>query len=229
MRLASCEVRPMKQIALTLCLVLAGASSAQAEMQRCAAVAAFSARDGAVTRTVSTFGEALVFDGGLRLNTDGAPNSYHPYGTAQGAKNTICNAIGVTPTEGPYAGQYITAIAPTTMTGRERCQPILNHFYASRDAGWAILPSATIRWFAIAMKPTEGNYGPCIQTEGQYAGFFVSTTALNTGVTDDVCDPAYWVDSNTIPYITLPSNNRDFANRDARPGDLALMHRRVGD
>jgi hypothetical protein len=191
----------------------------------CGTSAGFTLPDRGRTRDVRSVGQALAFTSGLRVNTDGAPNSYHPEGTSKGALNTICNAIAITPRSGPFAGQRITALSPTSLTGRERCRMILDVFSKSMNAAFAIPPDAEIDWFAIASRaPQDGKYRPCIQQAGPFTGFFVAQTSRAADPTKDICDPAHWISSTDIPYITLPGNR--LRSKGVTPGDLALVHRR---
>jgi hypothetical protein len=117
----------------------------------CGTSAGFSLPDRGQQRPVRKQGSALLFTSGMRVNTDGAANSYHPQGTSAGALNTICNGIAVKPRSGPYAGVRISATKPASLSGTERCRKILDIFRTSRDAQWAIA-DADIDWFAIAME-----------------------------------------------------------------------------
>ncbi len=121
----------------------------------------------------------------------------------------------------------ISAKKPTSLSGPERCQKILDVFRASRDANWAI-GNADVDWFAIAMEgpPQNGRYRPCIQRAGPFQGFFVAQTSRAADPSKPVCDPAHWISSTGIPYITLPGSR--LAPHGVRVGDLALVHRRVG-
>jgi hypothetical protein len=186
--------------------------------------------DGATIRTIRQTPTFLSFRSGLRVNTDGAANSYHPIGKSKGALNTICNGIAVYPVSGPYKGQRVSSIAPTNLSGDERCQIILDIFRESLNANYAIPKSGTIDWYALAMEPgapPTGFYRPCIQNNGQFRGFFVAQTAKSGDPNKPVCDPAHWLSSTEIPYITLPKGSKAFADAKAGLGDLALMHRRV--
>jgi hypothetical protein len=161
------------------------------------------------------------------VNTDGAANSYHPDGRPAGALNTLCNGIAVTPRAGRFAGKRISATKPSSLIGSERCQMILDAFRASKAQDYKI-GDADIDWFAIAHdSPLDGHYRPCIQASGAFAGYFVAQTARPADPSKGVCDPAHWISSTAIPYITLPGSN--LSSRGVRPGDLALVHRRVGD
>ena len=193
----------------------------------CGTGAGFSLPDHGQQRPVRKLGGALVFTSGLRVNTDGAANSYHPEGRPAGALNTICNGIAVTPRSGPHRGVRISATKPAGLTGQQRCQAILDAFRESRDAGYKIV-GADIDWFSIAMEgpPQNGRYRPCIQQAGPFRGFFVAQTSRAADPDKPLCDPAHWISSTAIPYITLPGQR--LASRGVTPGDLALVHRRVG-
>jgi hypothetical protein len=112
------------------------------------------------------------------------------------------------------------------MNSDARCQMLLDAFRASRDADYAPRPGVTIDWFALALDP-ERPGKPCIQKAGQpHPGFFVAQTAIPADPRKSVCDPAHWVDSNAVPYVTLPGDR--LFRHGVRKGDLALVHRRVG-
>jgi hypothetical protein len=206
-------------------LALIGRAVAQ---PTCGTDAGIILRDQGKDKPVRRLGDALVFTSGLRVNTDGAANSYHPLGREKGALNTLCNGLAVTPKTGPFAGQRITAIAPSSISGKERCQMILDIFRRSMAADFAIPANAEIHWFAIATRaPADGKYRPCIQQSGPFAGFFVAQTSRAADSRKDVCDPARWISSTAIPYVTLPGNRLREAG--VTPGDLALVHRRRAD
>lgn len=193
----------------------------------CGTGAGFSLPDHGQQRPVRRLDGALLFTSGMRVNTDGAANSYHPVGTSAGALNTICNGIAVTPRSGPFADVRISATRPSSLSGPQRCQRILDVFRESRDSGWRI-GNADIDWFAIAMEgpPQGGRYRPCIQQSGPFQGFFVAQTSRAADPNKPVCDPAHWISSTGIAYITLPGSR--LAPHGVRVGDLALVHRRIG-
>lgn len=216
--------RPTRWIAMLVAAVACPLASVHAA---CGTGAGYSLPDGGQQRPVRKLGGALLFTSGMRVNTDGAANSYHPVGTSAGALNTICNGIAVTPRAGPFAGVRISAKRPATLTGPQRCQKILDAFRASRDSGWRI-GDADIDWFAIAMEgsPQNGRYRPCIQQAGAFRGFFVAQTSRAADPAKPVCDPRHWISSTAIPYVTLPGSR--LAPHGVRVGDLALVHRRIG-
>lgn len=177
-------------------------------------------------RELRKLGPALVFTSGLRVNTDGASNSYHPGGTAKGALNTICNGIAITPKTGPHAGQKIVARTPTSISGKERCRLMRDAVARSEAQDFAPLADTKIDWFALAVEPNGPREGrPCIQKSGEHAGFFVAQTAFAADPAKTVCDPAHWVSATAIPYVTRPGSQ--LTPHGVKKGDLALVHRRV--
>ena len=214
--------------ALSLSLAASLAASPLPAETVCGRDAGFRLSDAGTSREVRAVSGALLFVSGLRVNTDGAANSYHPVGRSAGALNTICNGIAVTPATGQWAGRRVSAKAPAALTGKERCQIILDIFRASRDGGYAIPAAGTIDWYAIASRPIkDGRYRPCIQEGGRFNGFFVAQTAHPADPSKDVCDPARWISSTAVPYITLPGQR--LAAHGVTAGDLALVHRRIGE
>jgi Fungal chitosanase of glycosyl hydrolase group 75 len=211
-------------IAAAVFAVIGGAAA----QPTCGTDAGIVLRDRGKDKPVRRVGDAVVFTSGLRVNTDGAANSYHPLGTEKGALNTLCNGIAITPKTGRFAGQRITAIEPASISGKERCQMILDVFRRSMAADFTIPPDAEIQWFAIATRPPErGKYRPCIQQSGPFVGFFVAQTSRAADSSKDVCDPSHWISSTEIPYVTLPGSRLRAVG--VTPGDLALVHRRLAD
>jgi len=216
----------MKELRLaTLAGILSLVAPAYAQPS-CGVDARFSLPDGAAQRPVRRLGEALVFTSQLRVNADGAANTYHPLGRRLGgALDSLCNGLAVTPHSGPFANQriFVSSDMPQDIQDRN-CQMILDAFRSSRAAGYAIQPDATLHWFGIATEPTSTNYHPCIQSTGRYAGFFVSQTARPADPNAPVCSPAHWYSSTEIPYVTIPGNRLDAQG--VQVGDLALVYRR---
>jgi hypothetical protein len=75
-------------------------------------------------------------------------------------------------------------------------------------------------WWGIA---TDSSGNPYVQQSGTFAGYYVSTTALEDGGAES--DPAHWVDSSTVPYISLPTNpDHKHPRNPAKVGDLAAVY-----
>ncbi len=72
-------------------------------------------------------------------------------------------------------------------------------------------------WWALV---TDDDGDPVIQRDFDPApGYFVSTTALEDFSVSDIRDPDRYVDSTTIPYISLPPQALRFAHL----GDIAMV------
>lgn len=187
--------------------------------------------DGKEQRKVHHTKEFIYYRSGLRVNTDGAPNSYHPLGRREGgALNSICNGIAVRPTGGAYQGQRVSALSPSGMTMQQRCQTILDVFRAAAASDYSDFSAGTIDWYAIAIEQNNqsGRKGrPCIQKDGPHKGYFVAQTAFQANPRLDTCDVDRWLNSSVIPYITLPRGSQVFQSSGVRLGDIALVHRLV--
>lgn len=78
-------------------------------------------------------------------------------------------------------------------------------------------------WWALVTDTGEPSGTPLIQQAGDpNPGFYISATALQDH-TRPTRDPKRYVNSNTIPYLVLPSNQRE----GARLGDLGFTVNRV--
>lgn len=211
-------------------MLLSTALVTQGTQAACPATPLVTVKDGATQRLIRKGPGFVQWRAGLRVNTDGAPNSYHPIGTEAGALSSICNGIAVMPNAGPYAGKRVTAKASTKAESNARCQIILDIFRASLKAGYAVPATGKIDWYAIAQDPKaakDGKYHPCVQADGPFKDFFVSTTALVADNSKSDCDPAHWVDSTRIPYVTLPAKVPQLTAAGVEKGNLALVHRQT--
>jgi hypothetical protein len=189
--------------ALFACL---GSAAAQAQTT-CGATGSFqhvTRHDG--TRTVRTAPGALLFPATLAVNTDGAPNSYHPddpMGRTR-ALNTICNAGYA------FVGRRLDY---------RHCRALVAAFNQSRASNWS---RPRMQFYAIATR----NGRPCVIRGGEYAGYFVSTTSLTADPSKDVCDPARWLDSNRVPFAIYPGH-RNFTARGVDTGDIVVIRNRA--
>lgn len=78
-------------------------------------------------------------------------------------------------------------------------------------------------WWALVTDTGDPSGTPLIQQAGDPSpGFYISATALEDR-TKPTRDPKRYVDSNTIPYLVLPSNQRG----GARLGDLGFAVNRA--
>ncbi|MEM8588012.1 MAG: hypothetical protein AAGG65_08120 [Pseudomonadota bacterium] len=159
-----------------------------------------------------TLDGALLFEAPLAINTDGAPNSYHPRGRPAGALNTVCNGVNI----------YVPPDYRERVDYRQ-CSRLIALFNQARDAQWLGEGVPRVDWYGIA-SVGEGEperYLPCIVEEGPYAGYFVSTTALLADASADRCSQERYVNSLTVPAYVVPGRS-DFGRFGARIGDVGV-------
>lgn len=157
--------------------------------------------------------DVIVFRTSLRVNTDGAPNSYSPSdltGTTN-AINNICNGVSVRDSKGEPLG----------------CSSIRSVFAAFRDSGWREPAGYSIRWQnVIAPRRVGDRTIPCVFESGPYKGFFGSLTTLRNGLSGDAageCLVNDQVDHRTIPAMVLPGGDNALRRLGARIGDLVVV------
>jgi hypothetical protein len=143
--------------------------------------------------------KAVVFASQLHVNTDGAPDSYHPDDIGI---THICNGVSVGP----------------NCSWKAECLPEFNRAKAEGFTG-----PTKICFFAIA---TDGQGRPIIQDpDDPKPGYFVSTTALQQpGI--DKRTPQAQLDSNAVPFIVIPSSWHKGGTPGVKLGDFAVVVRR---
>ena len=151
-----------------------------------------------VSRPGAPAHKVIFFRTSLRVNTDGAPNSYHPQdlsGTVK-AINSICNAMSV-----KRNGQ------------RLNCQskiPVIRQFIADNFKAPA---GTSISWDNVIAptKDANGRKIPCVFKSGEFAGYFGSLTSLKNGLTGQAageCEHLNQLDQRIIPAFVLPEIGR---------------------
>ena len=142
---------------------------------------------------------ALVFSSQMQVNTDGAPDSYHPDDIGI---THICNGVSV----------------GGSCTWKANCLTDFNRAKAEGFNG-----PTKICFFAMATQQTGK---PILQGPNDpKPGYFVSTTALQqSGV--DKKTPQAQLDSNQIPFIVIPGNWQQSAAPGVKLGDFALVLRK---
>lgn len=174
----------------------------------CAEAAAFTHKLERGSATVTRLaGVALKFRSALAINTDGAPNAYHIEGRPAGALNTLCNA-----------GRALSA-ASGMYEGYKNCDLFLEDVEAAQQDGWH--GSTKILWHGIVTKDAT-RHEPVVQTSGEYAGYFVSSTSLqNKAFKQD--DQRRYLDSRMVPFLVLPRSSAFQSKGGADLGDLAFV------
>jgi hypothetical protein len=134
----------------------------------------------------------------MHVNTDGAPNSYHP--DNKGITH-LCNGISI----------------GASCTWKANCLADFNRARAEGFRG-----PTKICFFAMA---TDASGRPIVQGASDPApGFYVSTTAFQQpGAAPRT--PQAQLDSNQIPFIVIPSSWSSSRYRGVRLGDFALVYR----
>lgn len=157
---------------------------------------------GAVQIFRDTNANAIAFTSQMQVNTDGAPDSYHPNNIGI---THICNGVSV----GPHC------------TWKANCLAEFNQAKAEGFRG-----PTRICFFAMASDP---NGLPVIQDNGDpQPGYFVSTTALKQPG-EKVRTPRAQLDSNTVPFAVIPGHWQATRRPGPRLGDFGFAYRRSTD
>lgn len=173
-----------------------------------------------VTRPGDTSGanKVIFFKTSLRVNTDGAPNSYHPQdltGT-QRAINNICNGVGV------------YRIGSNGRRIKLPCQEARRIFARFRDSNWRVPPGHRINWQSVIAPLTEdGRIVPCVFQNGDFRGYFGSLTSLKNGLTGadgGECGNKNQLDQRFIPAFVLPGGQNVVRAFGADVGDLLVAY-----
>ena len=142
---------------------------------------------------------AIAFASQMQVNTDGAPDSYHPDDIGI---THICNGVSV--------GQ--------SCTWKADC---LADFRKAKAENFRGPPK--ICFFAMA---TNAQGLPIIQGDADpKPGYFVSTTALKQPG-ENVRTPQAQLDSNTVPFGVIPGTWQTSGKPGPRLGDFGVAYRR---
>lgn len=153
-----------------------------------------------IFRDAST--NAIAFASQMQVNTDGAPDSYHPDDIGI---THICNGVSVGP----------------SCTWKAQC---LSEFRQAKSESFR--GSTKICFFAMA---TDNRGVPIIQGDSDpKPGYFVSTTALHQPG-ENPRTPQAQLDSNTVPFAVIPGNWQSSGKPGPRLGDFGIAWRRSND
>jgi hypothetical protein len=142
---------------------------------------------------------AVAFASQMQVNTDGAPDSYHPDDIGI---THICNAVSVGPSR----------------TWKAQCLPEFRQADAEGFRG-----PTRICFFAMA---TDASGAPLIQgTTDPKPGYFVSTTSLKQPGQSSRT-PQAQLDSNTVPFAVIPTTWQRSGQPGPRLGDFGVAYRR---
>ncbi|GEM_PF-6470987 len=164
------------------------------------------------TRTVIYDGKgAIAFKANYAVNTDGAPNSYHPddlYGGKGLAINTICNG----------ANAYSAA---GEKFGPAQCSQLVDTYKTAKAQNWTQEGGARMRFYGVATHD-QAQAVPCLNKTGKYAGFFVSTTSMVADSSFGTCEQERYLDSLETNFIIRPGGKK-FRNIGMGLKDLAVV------
>jgi hypothetical protein len=167
-----------------------------------------------VSRPGAPTHKVIFFSTSLRVNTDGAPNSYHPQDLSGSVKaiNNICNAVTV-----KRNGQKLKKCSTEKI-------PVITQFVANNFRE----PAGTkITWQNViaATKDATGRKIPCVFKSGEFAGYFGSLTSLKNGLTGQAageCEHLNQLDQRIIPAFVLPGGDNIVTSLGAGVGDLLV-------
>jgi hypothetical protein len=183
----------------------------------------------------------IIYKTSLRLNTDGAPKSYHPRDLRADslALNLIINGMAVyrksdgfcisIPDKGiiDYHEKYKdTKKRPSDFTKEEKIQMIRRAYKVIEDfiANDYNQPSEyEIFWKSVFVNK-DGR--PCIFSSGENKGYFASMTAVDNGNIKDKgeCDCNYYLDATKIPAIVLPKGKNALSLLGAKKENLVIAY-----
>jgi hypothetical protein len=152
-----------------------------------------------------------VYRAPLAVNTDGAPNSYHPedFLGARLAINRIDNGIGIRRAN----GQALSVQEKRQVFEMWRTSP-----------NWTVPEGYRINWGNVIAATSTGT--PCVFQSGPQAGYFGSLTALKNGLSGAAageCQVNDQLDQRVIPAIVLRGGaSNPLTGFGARTGDLVL-------
>lgn len=157
-------------------------------------------------------GSALaIFKAPMAVNTDGAPNSYHPDDPLGKtiATNRYDNGIAIRRTD----KQATTRAERDKVFGEWRASPT-----------WAVPEGYTISWKNVIAADPSGY--PCVFQSGEHKGYFGSLTALGNGLSGAAlgeCRVNNQLDQRFIPAIVLRGGAANpLSTYGAKAGDLVV-------
>ncbi|MDX6694841.1 MAG: hypothetical protein QOF02_2444 [Blastocatellia bacterium] len=155
----------------------------------------------------------VLFQTRLRINTDGAPNSYHPFDLRGSVKaiNNICNAISV---------------RLLSNNQKQPCAKAIEVFQNFRDNNWKVPAGYKITWSNVLAARVEGDRKiPCVFKSGEFKGYLGSLTRLENDLPAqerNECEANNQLDQRFIPALVLVSGVTPVSEFGAGVGDLLV-------
>ena len=215
----------LKHVLLTLIAMLFAASLVQAQEFRVTESKVFRPQGKKVLllkQTEPADGQAadgrkiILFQTNLRVNTDGAPLSYHPQDPRGRTKalNNVCNGVAIKRV-GENKNLCLTAFGEA-----------IRVFEKWRDSNFQTVPAGfRITWQNVFAAVNEnGKDVPCVFKAGEFKGYFGSLTALKNDLTANKgeCDVNDQVNPMTVPALVLAGGQHAVKEFGAKVGDLLI-------
>ncbi len=162
----------------------------------------------------------ILFQTMLRVNTDGAATSYHPFDPLGRVKalNNVCNAIAV----------RRSGSSANLCLNRATFSEAIRVFERFRDNDWTVPAGFRITWENVLPARIEnGRKIPCVFQSGEFKGYFGSLTALTNGlppVERGECEGDNQINSLKIPALVLVGGSNPVKDFGARVGDLLVAY-----
>lgn len=208
---------PAAALALLLCASFAGAQNFKLSQTGVFAPTGVPAKKVLLLKDAASQKQIILFQTGLRVNTDGSPMSYHPQDPRgkEKALNNVCNAIAV-----KKAGDNRFC--------RTHFSEAIGVFEKWRDSDYKTVPDGfRITWQNVLPETKrDGRVVPCVFESGPFRGYFGSMTALKNGLTGDKgeCDQDDQVNPIAVPALVLVGGANVVKNFGAAVGDLLVAY-----
>lgn len=192
-------------------------------------------------KNINNTKKLIIYKTSLRLNTDGAPKSYHPNdlradslaynliinGMAVYRKSdSFCISIPEKEIEDYHIKYRQTKKRPTDFTQEEKKQMIRTAYkiIAEFIANNYRQPNDyEVFWESVFVNKNEI---PCIFSTGDNKGYYASKTAVNNGLLQDKgdCDCNYYLDATKIPAMVLPKGENALYSFGAQTENLVIAY-----
>lgn len=211
----------LRHVSVAALATLLCASSAGAQNFRVSRTAIFAPQGKRVLllRDAASEKRVILFQTGLRINTDGSPMSYHPQDPRgrELALNNVCNAIAV---------RRVGASANLCLT---RFGEAIGVFERWRDTGYRTVPAGfRITWQnVLPAVEAGGTTVPCVFQSGPFKGYFGSLTALKNALPRGArgeCEIDNQVNPLAVPALVLVGGTNVVRDFGARVGDLLVAY-----
>jgi hypothetical protein len=185
--------------------------------------------------------KVIIYKTSLRLNTDGAPKSYHPKDLRADslALNLIINGMAVYRKSDSFcisipdkeiSDYHIkykkTSKRPSDFTKEEKTQMKRISYIVIEEfikQNYKQPNDYEIFWESVFVNKNDK---PCVFSSGENKGYFASMTAVNNGnITDKgECDCNFYLDATKIPAMVLPKGKNALYHFKAEVENLVIAY-----